>query len=86
MQLDYQIHHIYNNYMVEGRAMYDYVQSEIWVHTQTLCHVLGEKLGIYIEPDKSFITTYELALEAWKILEKFPGIDGIYGDKFLNEW
>ena len=86
MTLDYQIHHILNNYMFNGCAKYDYVRSEIWVRNWDLCYLLRKELDIDINPETPFETDWKTANKAWKILEKDFTLVGTYGDKYLNEW
>lgn len=87
MKLDYQILHILNNYKDhDGVSKYDYIKSTIWLRTWDLCYLLRNELNINIDPEVPFETTYEIALKAWKILEKEYSLIGIYGDKFLNNW
>ena len=89
MQLDYQISNVLNNYKDDdGCCHYDYVESEIWIRNWDLCYLLREELGININPQKVFKTTWEIAHKAWKILtrENLCYLVGTYGDKFLTEW
>ena len=87
MQLDYQIHHVLNNYRTNDGVKYDYVRSEIWVRTWDLAYLLRDKLNININPEETYVAaTWQVALNAWKILCDNPLLIGTYGDKFLNEW
>lgn len=86
MKLDYQIQHVYNNYMDSGCAKYDYIKSTIWVRTQNLCKLLKDKFKISVDPGVYADITYEIAIDIWRFLQKDYSLIGTYGDDFLNNW
>lgn len=69
-QLDYMISHVINNYMVDGRAKYDRVKSDVWLRDVSFCEIAKKTINKDIKPQTHTVVTKEEANLLWKPLQK----------------